>query len=212
VLDNNYLTWNALGNQYWPRKYLIDTDGYIIYDHIGEGGYTETEKAIQEALKERAYKIGTGAKIATNTDVPKNVITVDSSQVGSPEVYFGSARNRYFGNGISGHSGTQNLTLPNTINPNQFYLAGTWDFTSEYAESATTSEIAFAYQAKNVYMVASSNVGTEIEIYKDDMLVKKLTIRDEQLYNLISDSSYGQHILRIKIPKGALKAFTFTFG
>jgi hypothetical protein len=54
VLDNDYGTWNAYGNNYWPRKYLIDIDGYVVYDHIGEGGYDETEKKIQELLKEKA--------------------------------------------------------------------------------------------------------------------------------------------------------------
>ena len=52
--DNDKGTWNAYGNSYWPRKYLIDSDGYIRYDHIGEGGYAETEKIIQTLLAERA--------------------------------------------------------------------------------------------------------------------------------------------------------------
>src|SRR3989344_509188 len=38
VLDNDYSTWNAYQNRFWPRKYLINIDGYVIYDHIGEGG------------------------------------------------------------------------------------------------------------------------------------------------------------------------------
>jgi len=54
VMDNDFSTWHSYNNRYWPRKYLIDIDGYIIYDHIGEGGYDETEQKIQEALKERA--------------------------------------------------------------------------------------------------------------------------------------------------------------
>ncbi|PJC45308.1 thiol-disulfide isomerase, partial [Candidatus Pacearchaeota archaeon CG_4_9_14_0_2_um_filter_30_8] len=58
VLDNNYLTWQAYGNQYWPREYLIDIDGFIVHDHIGEGGYAETETAIQDALKERLEVLG----------------------------------------------------------------------------------------------------------------------------------------------------------
>ena len=53
VLDNNLGTWNAYGNQYWPRHYLIDAQGYIREDHIGEGGYAETEKTIQSLLAER---------------------------------------------------------------------------------------------------------------------------------------------------------------
>ena len=50
--DNNYATWKAYQNKYWPRDYLIDTQGFIRYDHIGEGGYDETEKAIQSLLAE----------------------------------------------------------------------------------------------------------------------------------------------------------------
>src|SRR3989338_3982296 len=58
VLDNDYSTWRAYRNQYWPRKYLIDIDGYIAYDHIGEGGYEETERQIQKALEERMTRLG----------------------------------------------------------------------------------------------------------------------------------------------------------
>ena len=50
VQDNEYATWQAFGNRYWPHKYLIDADGYIRYDHIGEGEYAETEKHLQELL------------------------------------------------------------------------------------------------------------------------------------------------------------------
>lgn len=50
VLDNDYATWNAYGNRYWPHVYLIDLDGNIVYDHIGEGNYEETEAKIKELL------------------------------------------------------------------------------------------------------------------------------------------------------------------
>jgi len=52
IQDNNYGTWNAYGNQYWPRDYLVDTQGFIRYNHIGEGDYNQTEKAIQSLLLE----------------------------------------------------------------------------------------------------------------------------------------------------------------
>ena len=45
VMDNDQGTWNAYGNQYWPREYLIDIDGYVVHDHIGEGGYAEIGRA-----------------------------------------------------------------------------------------------------------------------------------------------------------------------
>ena len=212
VLDNDYSTWNALGNQFWPRKYLIDIDGYIIYDHIGEGAYEETEKAIQQALKERAERMGLEDKVSGDISNPTSVVIVDSSKVKSPEVYFGSSRNQYLANGFAGQIGEQTLSIPSTISFNKLYLGGMWNLASEYAENKNTASIVFSYEAKNVYMTAGSENGVEIEIYKDDVFVKKITIKDEQLYSLIEGADYGNHTLRIKILTAGLTAFTFTFG
>lgn len=63
VLDNDYATWGAFQNRYWPRKYLIDIDGFVVYDHIGEGAYAQTETRIQEALLERALRMGGGENV-----------------------------------------------------------------------------------------------------------------------------------------------------
>jgi cytochrome c biogenesis protein CcdA/thiol-disulfide isomerase/thioredoxin len=212
VLDNDYSTWNALGNQFWPRKYLVDIDGYIIYDHIGEGAYEETEKAIQNALKERAVRMGMEDKVSTDTAKPSTVVVVDSSKVNSPEIYFGSSRNQYLANGSAGQTGEQTLSVPSTISFNKLYLGGTWNMTPEFAENKTASSIVFSYEAKNVYITAGSLQGVEVEIYKDDVLIKKVVVRDEKLYTLIQDTDYGKHKLRIVIPKAGLQAFTFTFG
>lgn len=48
--DNRYATWKAYENQYWPAVYLIDRTGKIVLKHFGEGGYGETERAIQHLL------------------------------------------------------------------------------------------------------------------------------------------------------------------
>ena len=54
--DNEYETWDAYGNQYWPAKYLIDADGNVRYTHFGEGEYDVTEKAIRALLQEAAAR------------------------------------------------------------------------------------------------------------------------------------------------------------
>jgi thiol-disulfide isomerase/thioredoxin len=51
VLDNEYMTWRAYKNNYWPARYLIDLKGNIIFTHAGEGAYTETEDMIRNLLK-----------------------------------------------------------------------------------------------------------------------------------------------------------------
>ncbi len=51
VLDNDYATWNAYGNHFWPRTFIIDMSGTIVYDHIGAGAYEATEAMIQVLLE-----------------------------------------------------------------------------------------------------------------------------------------------------------------
>jgi thiol-disulfide isomerase/thioredoxin len=48
--DNQYATWNAYGNQYWPALYLFDKNGRLVYSHLGEGNYDETEQQIRTLL------------------------------------------------------------------------------------------------------------------------------------------------------------------
>ena len=50
-IDNDYKTWKAYDNQYWPHLFLADRQGLIRYDHIGEGAYDQTEQTIQQLLK-----------------------------------------------------------------------------------------------------------------------------------------------------------------
>ncbi len=79
--DNDFSTWRAYRNNYWPAKYLIDKDGNIRYTHFGEGDYDETELAIQELLSEA------GAEITTT---PSNPLTPTYGR--TPETYLGSER------------------------------------------------------------------------------------------------------------------------
>jgi thiol-disulfide isomerase/thioredoxin len=51
-IDNDYKTWKAYNNEYWPHLFLADRQGLMRYDHIGEGAYDTTEQTIQQLLKE----------------------------------------------------------------------------------------------------------------------------------------------------------------
>src|SRR3989344_4838691 len=79
VQDNDFATWRAYNNRYWPAKYIIDKGGYIRYTHFGEGAYDETEKVIQDLLKE------TGAK---DVSLQINNPTYQTNAK-TPEIYFG---------------------------------------------------------------------------------------------------------------------------
>lgn len=51
-IDNDYRTWKAYQNEYWPHLFLADRRGLMRYDHIGEGAYDTTEQMIQKLLQE----------------------------------------------------------------------------------------------------------------------------------------------------------------
>lgn len=224
VLDNEYKTWNNFGNQFWPHEYLIDIDGYVVHDHIGEGGYDETEKEIQKALKERADRLG-----MAESSIPSGTIAKPGegpNLVGSPEVYFGASRNEYLANGKSGAVGVVSYVAPdvNSVTTNKLYLGGTWDMSSERATTKDSSEgIVFKYNARDVYFVASADVATQIEIYQDGKLLgssvgedvridSTATISGERLYKLVHNAGLETHTLEIKIKGKGLHAYTFTFG
>jgi len=223
VLDNDYGTWNAFGNQYWPRKYLIDIDGYIVYDHAGEGDYDQTEAAIQKALKERATVLGTTANVSGMV-TPTDVITSDASQVGSSETYFGSNRNEYLANGTQSQAGPQTLTIPSSLNPDMLYLSGTWNFVGEYAQSQGTSDsIQYKFQARDVYFVASSLNGVKLTLFIDGKPIGTdagadvaadgtVTVKENRLYKIVHMPDYGEHTLEIRASGPGLQAYTFTFG
>ena len=210
VLDNDYSTWTAYKNQYWPRKYLIDIEGFVVYDHIGEGAYEETEKKIQETLSERMSILGESGEI--NQTVTKEVSVLGGSR--SPEIYFGASRNKLFGNGLAGVVGDQKgLIVPAQINPNTLYLSGDWNITEEFSENKSNqAKIVFRYQARNVYFVAGSENGTKIKIIKDGKLISEQTVKEHTLYQIIQNPELGEHMLEIIIENPGLRAFTFTFG
>jgi thiol-disulfide isomerase/thioredoxin len=228
VLDNNYSTWTAYGNLYWPHDYLIDIDGFIVHDHIGEGDYDVTEKNIQDALKERNAVLNISGQISTEVSKPAEAPNVDLARVSSPEIYFGATRNTYLGNGIKNAVGIQNITEPTQVNLNTLYLSGAWDFQNEYADNIYPgAKIIFRYNAKNVHFVASAKENTTIQVLRDGKPLGNesgkdvsringssiVTINEPRLYTLVEDPmGYGEHTLEIIVENPGLHAFTFTFG
>jgi len=55
ALDPNKRTfhsWQEGPTAHWPRIYLLDRNGHIRYDHIGEGRYAEIDAAVRALLAE----------------------------------------------------------------------------------------------------------------------------------------------------------------
>jgi thiol-disulfide isomerase/thioredoxin len=226
ILDSNYGTWDAYNNLYWPNEYLIDMAGYIVHNQVGEGNYPETEAEIQKLLEQRAQILGTSAAAIPTSTV--DITPSDLNEIQSPETYFGAARNSLLANGTFFANGDQTLTTPatSTVQLNQLYLGGTWDFEDQYATNLTAgATITYEYDSKDVYMVAAGvPAGTVVDVLQDgqpitaadagsDATGGTITIGADKLYNLVDNADGGgEHTLELIIESPGLQAYTFTFG
>ena len=233
VLDNNLGTWNAYGNQYWPRHYLIDAQGYIREDHIGEGGYAETEKTIQSLLAERAALDGLKQISFSTKTAPtinsKSLQYIDLSKQTTPELYLGYSYARSpLGNSQNFEpEQTVTYTIPSNTNlqPNIVYLDGQWKNNRDNIElQGNSGSIILTYYAKAVNIVASGKgqTGTVTEDGNSKIPIKsigtdlnkdgKFILNGQRLYNLALHDSYGVHSIIINVKGKGFQLYTFTFG
>ncbi len=215
VLDNDYGTWSAYENRYWPRKYLIDIHGNVVYDHIGEGGYEETESKIVELLNERKRFLGESGVVAMDPGEPV-VEKTDFDAIRTPETYLGSARMQYLVNlpKTSCLSGSCSYSF-GTGTPRGYELSGQWKIDGEYALlEKGEGAIRIAFTANKVNLVAGSAAGpVRVEVYVDGVLHKQAVINEHDLYNLVDlGGEYGSHVVEIRFLDPGVSAFAFTFG
>src|SRR5471030_3098328 len=90
AIDNDYKIWRAFNNEYWPAHYFADAQGRIRYHHFGEGEYAESERVIQQLLREAgAAKVADGLINASAEGVE---LAPQMNEVKSPETYVGYQR------------------------------------------------------------------------------------------------------------------------
>ena len=221
VQDNEYATWSAYRNRFWPRKYLIDQDGFIRYDHIGEGAYQETELKIQELLAEIGEEV---TEEIMEAEEPRKI------RLQTPELYAGYAFALPRGQNLGNTGGFQTeeqfmYTLPSTILRNVIILDGLWQSNQDNLEAKEAgASLVLDYTASQVNIVLNE-AQLEVEVFIDDAYITpelagddvtfsngKATMQVDQarLYNVVN-GPHGRHTLRLttNAPGWSLNAFTF---
>jgi cytochrome c biogenesis protein CcdA/thiol-disulfide isomerase/thioredoxin len=215
VQDNEYGTWNAYQNQYWPAEYLIDSRGQVRHTQFGEGDYKQDEAAVRELL----YEAG-----ARQLPAPMTATAImPSTQLATPETYLNPDRAQSFAQplqaGTHFYAGVTNPQL------NEFGLHGTWKITSQSASPVSAgASIIGRFQAGHVYLVLTSagNRPRSGRILLDghpisagdaggDVHGAVVTVSGQRLYSLVSLPSAAQHTLTVQLPPG-VSAYDFTFG
>ena len=238
ILDSDHGTWNAYGNNYWPRYYLIDTQGYIRYDHIGEGDYNQIEKSIQSLVAERAALMGAkeisfDAK-PTTLIKPGSLQYVDLSQSTTPEIYIGYNTTRAPLGNPEGFKPDQTVSysVPSTTNfkPDIVYIQGNWKNNPDNMELQNdTGRIILTYYAKSVNIIAGGKGGGVVfndegvggaaaastsnkSLGEDLSYDGSFRIDGQRLYNLAIHKNYAAHNIVIDVKGKGFQFYTFTFG
>lgn len=197
--DNNFATWNAYKNKFWPAEYLIDKNGNIVYEHFGEGNYDHTENAIRKAL---------GLSGAASEDE-----SAKAGSVRSPEMYFKLPRLKNLTPEQSATPQSKKYTLPKGLALNNFAVEGEWQFGNDHAKLIKDSgKIKLHSSSGKCFIVASSAKPVTLKIMVDEVQQKDVTIQQSQLYTLFNSTDYNEHTIEIEIPSPGFEAFTFTFG
>lgn len=214
--DNNYQTWTAYDNHYWPAEYLIDAKGVIRRVHF-EGEYAEEEKAIQELIKE------SGKNVEVQID---NMKDETPKMRLSPETYLGANRMEYlYPSGRVGE-GKKEFKMEEVMLPNTFSFGGEWLVTSERSVSGINASITYNFYAQKVFLVMRppKNVqNVQVRVYIDGKIVSGsqmgtdvkegvITLDSDRLYNLIKLGSPEQHVLKLQFLSPGIEVYAFTFG
>jgi cytochrome c biogenesis protein CcdA/thiol-disulfide isomerase/thioredoxin len=213
VQDNEYGTWNAYGNQYWPAKYLIDAAGNVRYVHFGEGAYGTTERAIRSLLRERGSG-RLGGETRVRGPGPSRGLT-------TPESYLGFARADRFVR--PPRLGVGFYVAPATVPPDQLAFGGRWRVGPEAATAAGDSTLELAFGARRVFLVLGSPHGPRpVRVLIDgkpipqrlagsDVKGSRVEVGAQRLYSLVDLPRVERHTLTLRIPPG-VSGYAFTFG
>lgn len=229
LLDNDYAVWQAYANRYWPAKYLVDREGFLRYVKYGEGGYDETEDAIQTLLREAFPQVLLPAKMAPvrAEDRPGAVCYRVT-----PELYLGYAR------GLIGNAAGITPDAPSTYTDpgmhmdGHAYLAGDWILSGEYlarpAGGSGASRVVVPYVAREVNLVAHPPAyGGEatVNVLQDGAPLAPDDAGDDvqagaasvmrvdvpKMYSVVRNREIGRHELTLETQSDGVAFFAFTF-
>ena len=231
--DNDFKTWRAYKNRYWPAKYIIDKAGNVRYTHFGEGAYEETEQVI-------SYLLSEGKTVKSEVDFSM----VESAQEGSltGETYLGTERHviagsmeaMFPGNRQAVFASPQPLsdgtsavfyTAPEQFKKNHWWLTGDWKFDGEKVVSTgEETSIGLQYVAAKANLVMGySEQPVQVEVWLDGQLIPaadagisvkdgKFVINAFQLYYLTGHDAVEEHTVELKFKGKGVELYAWTFG
>ena len=214
VQDNNYSTWNAYNNEYWPAEYLVDAKGRIRLTDFGEGEYAAKERAIRSLLVEAGAE---GLSQATKVQAQ-----APSAAEVTPESYLGAEKAERFESGTL-HPGLHDFGSGAALAREHLRYEGSWRVSTESAQAVKGASLKLNFFARRVFLVAGSAHGAgSARILLDghplpaadsgaDVRVGRASIGFQRLYRLVELPRVERHVLTVQASPG-ISVYSFTFG
>jgi cytochrome c biogenesis protein CcdA/thiol-disulfide isomerase/thioredoxin len=181
--DNEYATWNAYGNQYWPAEYFVDARGRVRYTHFGEGAYREKERVVRELLAE-AGRSARGPMTRVHGQ--------SATEYATPETYLGTDRTPH--------------------PPGYLVFDGTWHRSGDAAQAVADARLRLAFRARRVFLVLGSRDRPRaLRVFLDGRPYRRVEVHEQRLYTLVDLARAGEHELELRAEPG-IKGYAFTFG
>jgi cytochrome c biogenesis protein CcdA/thiol-disulfide isomerase/thioredoxin len=201
AIDNDFTTWRAYDQRYWPAHYLIDRSGTVRQVHYGEGAYEETEALIRELLAEGDAPVAQGAVTPG---------TPEANQAQTPETYLGFARaqaythsiardepERYDSDPLFGAGGEDRVTLK-----------GTWTVRDERIDAGPDAGLILDFAAARVFLVLGGD-GTATVMEGD--ATREVVVSGAPTLYEVRAGAPGRSRIGVYLEPG-MSAYAFTFG
>jgi thiol-disulfide isomerase/thioredoxin len=200
ALDNDYRTWNAYSNQYWPAEYLVDQNGDVRHIHFGEGDYDGTEHDIRLLLR---------AGGDSHLPAPKRERDTTPTGEITPESYLGYFRiDRYDGNPLKADV-EANYQLPTTLPRDNFAYGGRWTVESEKIVAGPDARLRLHFHARTVNLVLGGH--GVVAVVVNGKMRGAVRVRRDRLYTLVAGKRVADGELDLMFTPG-VQAYAFTFG
>ncbi len=202
ALDNDYKTWNAYSNEYWPAEYFIDRLGHVRRAHFGEGEYGRSEQTIRRLLAQN------GASVRRRTTA---VADATPTELVTPESYLGYVRldaARYSGTVVRPNA-VRRYAFPSRLAVNALSYAGVWKIGDQRALAVRDARLRLHFHARNVYLVLGGH--GRVRSFVDGKATGSVRVTANRLYTLVSGRRLRDAVLELRFSPG-VNAYAFTFG
>jgi cytochrome c biogenesis protein CcdA/thiol-disulfide isomerase/thioredoxin len=226
AIDNDYKIWRAFENEYWPAHYFIDAKGQIRHHHFGEGEYDESERVIQKLLAEAGDSHVPAGIVAVNASGAE--AAADTSEVKSPETYFGYDRIDHFVSPGGVEQDKSHVYAAGEMNLNDWSLVGNWTISGERASlDQKDGSIVYRFHARDLHLVLGPSAdGSPVRFRvtidgaapgaahgMDADSEGQGVVTAQRLYQLVRDpGTVADHTFEIRFLDLGVQAYAFTFG